>query len=290
MNSLQLVSKIRTKADDLSQNIQQILSLGTSFNTIEKELLKKQCLDLYELILKLKTEQEQTEQHSQFSAFPASTSSPTPPIIVPLAEPVVQNWIEPIPKVEFKEMAKLVDDEITLDQLESKLQGHITEPVLKTEETNRPNIHQVEQRNETETPYPEINVEKAVENKRILKTVMPAYDEPKTTPLNHIFKDREATYNDKNVNDYVSPIVEKTLEAPLDNIKTAINLNKKIAFVNELFKENVVEYAKSIDRLNQANDLNDALRIFSEMKHNYNWENANELVQDLDRLIKRRYA
>jgi len=51
-----------------------------------------------------------------------------------------------------------------------------------------------------------------------------------------------------------------------------------------------VEYAKSIDRLNQAIDLNDALRMFSEMKHTYNWDNANELVQDLDRLIKRRYA
>jgi CRISPR/Cas system endoribonuclease Cas6 (RAMP superfamily) len=119
---------------------------------------------------------------------------------------------------------------------------------------------------------------------------MPSIEEPKTLPLNNVFKDREATYNDKNVNETISPIVEKTLEAPLDSIKTAITLNKKIAFVNELFKENVVEYAKSIDRLNQAIDLNDALRMFSEMKHTYNWDNANELVQDLDRLIKRRYA
>jgi|694.fasta_scaffold18302_7 hypothetical protein len=268
MNSLQLVSKIRTKADDLSANIQQILSLGTSFNALEKELLKKQCTDLYELILKLKTEQEQTEQHS----YVTTTTPSTPPIInppspAPPPEPIVKNWVEPTPAEEYKEMAKLVNEDITLDELEAKLQAPIVE-----------------------TSFPEINVEKAVENKRIQKTVMPSIEEPKTLPLNNVFKDREATYNDKNVNETISPIVEKTLEAPLDSIKTAITLNKKIAFVNELFKENVVEYAKSIDRLNQAIDLNDALRMFSEMKHTYNWDNANELVQDLDRLIKRRYA
>jgi hypothetical protein len=271
MNSLQLVSKIRIKADDLSTNIQQILSLGTSFNALEKELLKKQCTDLYELILKLKTEQEHTEQHSHFTTTTPSFAPPVapvaPPSPEPLPEPIVQNWVEPMPAEEFKEMAKLVNDEITLDELEAKLQAPMVESTL-----------------------PEINVEKAVENKRIQKTVMPSIEEPKSLPLNNVFKDREATYNDKNVNDTVSPIVEKTLEAPLDSIKTAITLNKKIAFVNELFKENVVEYAKSIDRLNQANDLNDALRMFSEMKHTYNWDNANELVQDLDRLIKRRYT
>jgi hypothetical protein len=268
MNSLQLVSKIRTKADDLSANIQQILSLGTSFNALEKELLKKQCTDLYELILKLKTEQEQTEQHS----YVTTTTPSTPPIINSPSpalppEPIVKNWVEPTPAEEYKEMAKLVNEDITLDELEAKLQAPIVE-----------------------TSFPEINVEKAVENKRIQKTVMPSMEEPKTLPLNNVFKDREATYNDKNVNETISPIVEKTLEAPLDSIKTAITLNKKIAFVNELFKENVVEYAKSIDRLNQAIDLNDALRMFSEMKHTFNWDNANELVQDLDRLIKRRYA
>jgi hypothetical protein len=121
MNSLQLVSKIRTKADDLSANIQQILSLGTSFNALEKELLKKQCTDLYELILKLKTEQEQTEQHS----YVTTTTPSTPPIInppspAPPPEPIVKNWVEPTPAEEYKEMAKLVNEDITLDELEAK--------------------------------------------------------------------------------------------------------------------------------------------------------------------------
>jgi hypothetical protein len=101
------------------------------------------------------------------------------------------------------------------------------------------------------------------------------------------------SYNEKiaQTNPPVSiPLAEKTIEAPIDNIKSAINLNKKIAFVNELFKENVVEYAKAIERLNQATDRNDAFRIHNELKHLHNWDNNNELVMDLERLIKRRFA
>ncbi|MDZ4669174.1 MAG: hypothetical protein SGJ00_15005, partial [bacterium] len=146
----------------------------------------------------------------------------------------------------------------------------------------------------TEVNHPiEININKATENKRIQYTVMPPIEEPKTVPLNATFEGKELSYNDKiaQVNPPIAiPLAEKTIEAPIDSIKSAINLNKKIAFVNILFHENVVEYAKAIERLNQALDRNDAFRIHNELKHQHNWENSNELVQDLERLIKRRFA
>jgi len=115
----------------------------------------------------------------------------------------------------------------------------------------------------------------------------------KTVPLNATFKEKELTYNEKiaQVNPpVIIPMAENTIEAPIDSIKSAINLNKKISFVNELFKENVVEYAKAIDRMNNATDKNDAYRIYNELKHHYNWDNNHELVHDLERLIKRRFA
>jgi hypothetical protein len=149
--------------------------------------------------------------------------------------------------------------------------------------------------NETKSPLPpiEININKAIENKRIQYTVMPTIEEPKPVPLNETFEGKELSYNDKIAQvqqPNIIPLAEKTIEAPIDSIKSAINLNKKIAFVNILFNENVVEYAKAIERLNQAHDRNDAFRIHNELKHQHNWENSNELVQDLERLIKRRFA
>jgi ABC-type transporter Mla subunit MlaD len=80
------------------------------------------------------------------------------------------------------------------------------------------------------------------------------------------------------------------LESRVESLKSAISLNKKIAFVNDLFKENTVEYAKAIEKLNTASDKNDALRYFSELKHTYSWDNNDELVKDLENLITKRYS
>lgn len=86
-----------------------------------------------------------------------------------------------------------------------------------------------------------------------------------------------------------SDVYEKIAREQL-SLKQAINLNKKIAFVNNLFNENTVEYAKAIERLNSASGLHEALRHFSELKHQYNWNNENPLVRDLEQLIEKRYS
>jgi len=287
MNSLQLISKLKGKSDDLNINIKQILSNDTSFSMLEKELLKKQCTDLFELILKLKTE----EQEQLISNPPlVQTIKQDEPI-----EPKIEKVIAPIEVTDFKELIKDFSSEITLDEVIVKAiepieeKPAIAEPSRPAEPafTTAPKEHAITPKHE----FPiEINIEKATENKRILKTVMPEITEKPSIPLNEAFKERGASYNDKISKETINPIVEKTLESPVDSIKSAITLNKKIAFVNELFNKNVFEYAKSIDRLNQAIDLNDALRIHSELKHQNSWTNDNELVIELERIIRRRFT
>ncbi len=287
MNSLQLISKLKGKTEDLHQNIKQILSNGTTFSILEKELLKKQCIDLFELILKLKTEDQDQQTPAQNMV---QTLKPEETIEIPKIEKPISPMVE---VHDFKDLLKDVSPETTLDEIEIKTTEPIEELPLPIENPIEPEFIAFPKEHaiipKTEFPI-EINIEKAVENKRILKTVMPEISEKPATPLNEIYKEREATYNDKNSKENISPIVEKTLEAPIDNIKGAITLNKKIAFVNELFNKNVFEYAKSIDRLNQALDLNDALRILSELKHQNTWTNNNELVVELERIVKRRFA
>jgi hypothetical protein len=305
MNSLQLVSKIRSKTEDLSRNIQELVIANQDFTGMDKELLKKQCIDLYELLLKLRTEPEVLEektyvkpaiQPAVVKVQPTVEVEQKPlPEIKPAVEPEPSPMEEALPvSVEASNFQDVINwaevNDETLDTLVQKVEtAHISENVV--DDLPEPII---EHKPAIETiPNGEINIGKAVENKRIQYTVMPDIAEPKPNPLNEAIKDKEPTYNERiaMTNPQVTiPLVEKTIEAPIDNIKSAINLNKKIAFVNELFKENVVEYAKAIDRLNNASDLNDAFRIQNELKHQYNWENTNELVQDLERLIKRRFA
>ena len=84
-------------------------------------------------------------------------------------------------------------------------------------------------------------------------------------------------------------INERINDSRVESLKSAIGLNKKIAYVNELFKENTVEYAKAIDKLNTSIDLNEALKYFNELKHHYSWSNENEHVIELEQLIQKRF-
>ncbi len=309
MNSLQLISKLKSKSDDLQQALQSVLSPGSSFNAIEKELLKKNCVELYELVLKLKTDAELAEEKHEIKPFYSNLFAEEKKEIKvnPIEEkkiepilPIEENKITSIPEPEiaqpivtfeapqsFNEVIKAIDvEEVTLNKLEEKAEA----AKIDLEDLPEFEFKPMPETPPSVTAPIEVNLEKAVENKRIFKTVMPDPEVKPKPSLNDLVKANEPTYNERLAQKIETPaLVERTAEQPIDNMKAEINLNKKIAFVNELFSENVVEYAKAIDKLNTANGLNDALRIFTEYKLQYNWQNNHELVTELERIVKRRH-
>ncbi|MDP1727177.1 MAG: hypothetical protein Q8M15_10375 [Bacteroidota bacterium] len=299
MNSLQLVSKIKSKADDINQNIRQILDPGLSLTSIEKELLKKQCLDLYELLMKLKSESDELEEKLAAKLPLAEIQKPLEKPLSDLPKNIesirVENTViteKPLQVDSFKEVMSWAEHhEETLDSIEQKVELNIEAHIeIENETISDTKIQNTE-------PSIDINFEKALENKRIQYTVMPDSDnnrneEAKPAILNAVLIEKEISYNERiaqKIQANPVPLADKTIEAPIDNLKTAINLNKKIAFVNELFKENVVEYAKAIDKMNNAEDRTYALQIFNELKQFYQWQHSNELVQELEKMVKRRY-
>jgi hypothetical protein len=293
MNSLQLVNKIKSKSDDFSRNINELLHANQTLNRIQKDLLSKQCLDVYELLLKLKTEEEKGDEK----------------LIAPLIkeEPILkQEIIETIeaktPKIEVEiKQEVLVQPEIETVANEPLVQAENFQEVITWADQQDESLDAIAEKVNIQEPQelpepkldiisPEININKATENKRIQYTVMPEI--PKPNPLHNQFTEKAPSFNDKMSQTnppILVPLADKTIEAPIDNIKGAINLNKKIAFVKLLFNENVVEYAKAIERLNSATDRIDAMRIHNELKHQHQWDNQNELVQELEQLIIRRF-
>lgn len=294
MNSLQLINKIKSKSDDLHKNINELLYANQSLHRIQKDLLNKQCLDLYELLVKLKVDEENMEDKFLSTAVKEESILKTEPKeIIQHAVPIeMEELTAPIVNEtesdknllvqtdNFQEVINWSDkQEESIDSIAEKVA--IIEPIKQIE----PSL------DERAFVIPEVNISKATENKRIQYTVMP--EAPKPNPLNTNFTEKAPSYNDKmSINNPANlvPMADKTIDAPIDNIKGAINLNKKIAFVKMLFNENVVEYAKAIERLNNATDRIDALRIHNELKDLHAWENQHELVQELEQLIKRRFA
>lgn len=332
MNSIQLISKIKSKSDDLQLAAQD---LHGELHAIQKELLKKNCIELFELILKLKTVEELVDekQIEQKTEIPFETTvqikpvvdvqlelkTVTPitvesknevnliadePLVVATPEPLEDKIVEPIAENNpiqhsFNEFIKQINlEKATLNDLEKSTEIIIeslpietpTTPVVE-EKISTP-IAPVQNNQYVITP-PEFNIDKAVENKRIQKTVMPDPEPSKKISFNESIANSDPNFNDRfaeRVNTQANPIIEKSIDSPIENMKTEIGLNKKIAFVNQLFAENVVEYAKAIDKLNQAINLEEGLKIFSELENQFKWNIAtNPLVAELKQLLQRRH-
>jgi hypothetical protein len=301
MNSLQLITKIKSRLAEMTELSEDILSHNKNLLAIEKEVLKKNCAELYDLLLKLKTNEDQIienvapKMEAPKPEEPIVKSSPAPEVVkeMPKLEEIV---IEELPS--FNSMIETAGEEITLNS--------IAKIIVEEEVIEEPEIIQV-----VEEPIAVIQAP-IVENKiethkpadwkpelKIGRTVMPEIpkEEPKSEPFLSVEKvvipektEEELSFNEriaKNIERY--QISDKPIEPKIENLKTAISLNKKIAFVNELFKENVVDYAKNIDRINNASDINEAMGYFAELKTQYNWQATNELVVELEKLIQRRF-
>lgn len=169
-----------------------------------------------------------------------------------------------------------------------------------TQELNVPDeivSENIEQVDEIETitaePVNEIIKEVLEEIKIVVeeKTVATFFTETLTEKKSNLINipQTELSLHQKISGNKHNDINERINESRVESLKAAIGLNKKIAFVNDLFKENTVEYAKAIDKLNISTDLNEAMRFFNELKHQYSWDNDNENVIELEQLIQKRF-
>jgi hypothetical protein len=81
-------------------------------------------------------------------------------------------------------------------------------------------------------------------------------------------------------------VSKKIQSSPLTNISSAINLNDKFLFTKELFRNDTSLYQATIEKINNAESFNDAIRYLDE---NFTWDFNDPLVQKLLELVRRRY-
>ena len=67
-------------------------------------------------------------------------------------------------------------------------------------------------------------------------------------------------------------IAEKLHRNKINDLKTAIGINERFGFINELFEGNMQPYTETIERLNQATDINHALQMMDSFIAKYEWK------------------
>lgn len=358
MNSIQLISKINSRIEDLAMLSQEILKPNGDLSNIEKEVIKRNCSELYELVLKLKTSNDLSDEqlalkenlsqeirnepsfkevitNSLQDDSSINTIAESKLSALVFEEEIIETAIDPIVEVELENvhpigniLAEITEDfhqpivqETETEIMETEVAESIIEQAInedafirgfdpeealpegwigENEEEEEEETEEIIEE-ELETIVKEITITESVVTPRKLE--VPVFE---TKLVNEEQKEKPVAFfsigktvmpkTEPSLNDMIAQnldgfqLSEKVIEPKIDNLKTAISLNKKIAFVNELFKENVVEYAKSIDKINSSNNLSEAMLIWTELKVAHNWNNENTLVKDLEKLIQRRFS
>lgn len=76
---------------------------------------------------------------------------------------------------------------------------------------------------------------------------------------------------------------------PVKDIKSAIGINEKFLFINELFQGNVHDYNDAIKALNSAEGLEEALEVFQKLHGEYQWKKDTPAVLQLLNFVERRH-
>lgn len=225
-------------------------------DAITLAVLRKKCVSIYEQLLLVSPEVDtpgKVDKPYEISTSPSLfiIDEPTPESMRPLVEEQVNAHVEEIPAP----VAPAVEEPETTPVLQPVTTLFTQQEIENTIERT----HAEEEQKKTAPFTPEETVEISLHEKLSLAT------------------DNRPGLADK-------------MQQRVESLKAAISLNKKIAFVNQLFSENTVEYAKAIDKLNQANNLDEALRFYTELKINHQWDTNHELVKDLEQLVIKRFS
>ncbi|GMV78069.1 MAG: hypothetical protein AMXMBFR79_12020 [Chitinophagaceae bacterium] len=79
--------------------------------------------------------------------------------------------------------------------------------------------------------------------------------------------------------------------SPIKDLKRAIGINDRYVFINELFRGDEVMYERSIKTINAFSIFAEAeYWIQRELKVKLGWEETNEIVENFNQLVKRRFS
>ena len=105
------------------------------------------------------------------------------------------------------------------------------------------------------------------------------------------FKDEKQSVNEKlHQANTDKSLASKMLHNPVKDLKTAIGINDKFKFMNELFEGNLNDYNKAIETLNNFESEQEALDCLDSLYLTYKWKNDSKSYAELKNFIIRRYT
>jgi hypothetical protein len=206
--------------------------------------------------------------------------------VVEESKPVAEEVKEPVKNQEAEEPEKIEEEKPVEKEVEPE--AEVVEPSVE-EEVNEEMIEVSEKQDEEssqveDTPAFELVETKPVEEKTEAEVITA---EDLGPSLHEAIQQSKETLHDiigKFKSD--TSLATKLQNKPISNIKTAVSINDKIMYINELFNGDSKLWDEVIDALNTMDNLDNALTYIDKR---FGWEEENDTIISFLELIYRRF-
>lgn len=295
VNVLELLEKINRTANRLG---------GAELSKLEYDLLMQQVRNLYDELDTLRhakpnvanlTVQQVEQQAVAARVEPIQTETPVVPPVQQI-QPVVQQTVAPvtIPVVEEEPVpvAQTVATPVQkpiIEFIQEPVQEVIEEPIQQQAIVQEPirqepvTIRQqpvVEQKPVYHEPAAVLEEEPALLNHNPITDTV-----EKTVPINERIKG--STDLNERWRGATTEIHQRYAMKPL---KDMLDLNRRIAFVNDLFKGNSDELNKAVQTIDAATDYEVAKAYVNSLARTWNWYESSQSAKLFVKLVKQRFG
>lgn len=296
---IRLIAKIRDRYNQMHESSGDIAR-------IEVDLLQADIRELYERISLLRLPQPGGFVPESEKSQPEIRVEETPPMVETVSEsestpgPLSQEHQEPqAPEASLSE-ASFSAEPLGMDEGEEHVPAP---PVPAPAPTVYAQVPVPEPDIEIETPgqvvHPEMQP-KQVQNSDItpqihethtpVHSTLDLFGAPSQT-LADKFRNEKRSISEKfGVETSADKSLGSKLRLKITDLHSAIGINDRFIFINELFEGDMRMYDEMLGRLNTCNSLEQALEVFNHAKSTQGWSDELSSVERLLDFIHRRYA
>lgn len=212
--------------------------------------------------------------------------------------PVNLNFTEESLRVPYNEAAK-EKEVFVLDEVPAETE--VEEPIVQEVFLPKPKEYVLQKPTVAERYFPEPS---AKEESPANTYAQPSYfnaaletlTEAPTLPfterkeLHQVIAEKKESLNDR-LKEERPEVAHLLKESPIKDLRKAIGINDRFAFVRELFRGDEAMYERSLKTINNFNIYSEAeYWMARELKHKLGWDEKNETVKHFYSLVRRRFS
>ncbi len=244
--------EIKELAEIILEQSQKLIDYPQGAPQIEVDIIKENIRKLYEHMDSLVNTNWQSDTAPQEKTIEESTDSQVEELLDIAAAQIEDNQ-EQITQ-QIQEQDEVIEEQNEVVEEEIELSPEIVED---TKETTSDEIHFDETPTaKEEKPEPELE----------------------NTAATKIVSENETT----NLGDHLQ-------QKPISSLKSAIGINDKFQFINELFDGSMKVYNQAIDQLEQAKDKTEAFDMFNKIAGERKWDEEDTVYTQLFDYVNRRF-